>query len=127
MRGDFVIKNKKTVFIDKRAKIGKNVIIYENNRIEGYCEIADNVTIFPNCFIYDSIIGKGCKIYTSVIEKSVLGACVSVGPFSNVKGAKIDELTKIGSFCEIKNVEVEKSSVIKSFSSLCEDKKGKKR
>lgn len=95
--------DKKSVIIDKRAKIGKNVIIYENNRIEGDTVIEDNVTIFPNCFISNSIIGKGTKIYSSVVEKSKIGYCSSVGPFAVVRASRLSGQNKIGSFCELKN------------------------
>ena len=54
---DYVVIDKKSTFIEKGSKIGKNVIIYENNRIEGVSVIEDNVTIFPNCYISNSIIG----------------------------------------------------------------------
>ena len=48
------MKDKRTIFIDSRVKIGKNVIIYENNRIEGASVIEDNVFIGPcACFTND--------------------------------------------------------------------------
>lgn len=127
MRGDFVIKNKRSVYIDEKVKIGKNVIIYENNRIEGNTIIEDNVTIFPNSFITNSIIGKGAKIYSSLIEKTEIGVCASIGPYSVLKNAKIEDYVKIGSFCEVKNAEVKKNEVLESFSSLIVDKKRTKR
>ena len=65
---NYVILDKKSVFIDEQVQIGENVIIYENNRIEGDSVIGDNVTIFPNSFIVNSIIGKGSKVYSSFLE-----------------------------------------------------------
>ena len=127
MRGDFVIKNKRSVYIDEKVKIGKNVIIYENNRIEGNSIIEDNVTIFPNCFITNSIIGKGSKIYSALIEKTEIGVCSSIGPYSVLKNAKLEDYAKIGSFCEVKNAELKKNEVLESFSSLIADKKRSKR
>lgn len=84
-QNNYVILDKKSVFIDERAKIGDNVIIYENNRIDGDCVIGDNVTIFPNSFIVNSIIGKGSKIYSSFIENSKIGARCIIGPYSHLK------------------------------------------
>ena len=100
---DFVLIDKRSTFIDKDSKIGKNVIIYENNRIEGCSVIEDNVTIFPNCFITNSIIDKGSKIYTSVIENSKLGKCVFVEPYSYIKGSIIGDKCKVKAFSRIKN------------------------
>ena len=104
---NYVIKSKSSVFIDKRATIGENVIIYENVRIEGASVIGDNVTIFPNCFIADTIIGKGTKIYSSHIEKSEIGACSSIGPFAHLRPkSKVGNKVKVGNFCELKNCEI---------------------
>ena len=96
--------DKKSVFIDERAKIGENVIIYENNRIDGNCVIEDNVTIFPNCFIVNSIIGKGTKIYTSVIENSKIGARNIIKPFSLLKRVVTEDSTIVPACSEIKNI-----------------------
>ncbi len=109
-----MIKDKLTTFIDPKAKLGENVIVYENVRIEGLCEIADNATIFPNSYISNSKIGKGTKIYSSFIENSEVGACVSVGPYAHLRpNCKIGDHAKIGNFCEIKN------SVIGARTKVC--------
>ena len=94
------------MFIDKRAQIGKNVIIYENNRIDGESVIEDNVTIYPNCFISNSIIGKGSKIYSSIIENSQLGACVSVGGFCKISKSEVGNNVKIGEFCVVRKEKI---------------------
>ena len=127
MKIDYVVLNKRTVSIDSKAQIGKNVIIYENNRIDGNSVIEDNVTLFPNCFISDSIIGKGAKIYTSVIEKSDVGACSSVGPFSHLKNSKIKSHTKVGAFCSLRGFYSDKSLTIEPFTSFQENVKQKKK
>ena len=104
---DYVLIDKKSTFIDKETKIGKNVIIYENNRIDGRSVIEDNVTIFPNCYIANSIIGKGSKIYTSVIENSNIGRCAFVEPFSIIKGSIVREKCKVQAFSKLKNVKID--------------------
>ncbi len=76
------------------------------------CVIEDNVTIFPNCFISSSFIGKGTKIYSSVIDKSNIDVCCSIGPFSHLKVSKIAPHTKVGAFSELKNCELDKKQVI---------------
>ena len=86
---DYVLINKKSTFIDKDSKIGKNVIIYENNRIESGAVIEDNVTIFPNSYIVNSIIGKGSKIYSSVIQNSQIGERCLIEPYVFVKNSHI--------------------------------------
>lgn len=106
-RKNYIIKDKSTTFIDEKVKIGENVIIYENNRIEGNSVIGDNVTIYPNSYISNTIIGKGTKIYSSFIEKSVIGSCSSIGPYAHLRtGSKIGDFVRVGNFCEIKNADI---------------------
>ena len=120
---DYVLKDKKSIFIDKKTKVGKNVIIYENNRIEGASVIEDNVTIFPNCFISDSSIGKGSKIYSAVIEKSKLGVCCSVGPFTIIKKSAVKDFAKVGAFSELKSATIEQGVAVETGSVVSENEK----
>ena len=101
---NLIIKDKKSVFIDKTVKIGDNVIIYENNRIEGNTEINDGAVILPNCYIKNCKIGKGTTVNCSQAEDAVVGENVSVGPFARLRPkAQIGDNVKIGNFVEIKN------------------------
>ncbi len=99
---NFVLKDKKSIFIDSQARIGENVIIYENNRIDGDSVILDNVTIFPNSFIVNSIIGKGSKIYSSFIENSKIGAGCIVGPYTHLKRVECENGVTVPSLSEHK-------------------------
>ena len=98
------IKDKKSVFIDQTVKIGDNVVIYENNRIEGTTEIGDNSVIMPNCYIKNCKIGKGTVFNYSQAEDAEVGDSVSVGPFARLRPkAQVKNNAKIGNFVEIKN------------------------
>lgn len=120
-----MLKDKNSIFIDNKAVIGENVIIYENNRIEGECVIGDNVTIYPNSFIDSSVIGKGTKIYSSFIEKAKVGSCCLVGPYAHLRaGSVIDDFVKIGNFCEIKNSEIGKYTKISHLAYVGDAKVG---
>ena len=97
------IYDKRSVFIDKAVKIGENVVIYENNRIEGDTVIGDNTVIMPNCYIKNCKIGKGSVINYSQAEDTTVGDNVSVGPFARLRPkAEISDNVKIGNFVEIK-------------------------
>lgn len=96
--------NKESCFIDKNIKFGKNVVVYENNHIEGNCYIGDDTVLLPNNFIKDSSIGKNCKILGSCIEESTILNNVSMGPFARLRPLSfIEDNCKIGNFVEIKN------------------------
>lgn len=99
--------NKKSTYIDKCVKFGKNVTIYENVRIEGETFIDDNTVICSNTCIFNSKIGKNSKITYSYIENSIVGDEVTIGPFAHLRpNSVIKSKAKIGNFVEIKNAEI---------------------
>ena len=114
-KNDSVLICKRSTFIDKKVKIGQNVIIYENNRIEGDSVIEDNVTIFPNSFIVNSIIGKGSKIYSSYIENSKLGERCHILPFCCLKRVSVESGVAIPSFSEFKQKNITRESIKKKI------------
>lgn len=98
------IIDKKTIYIDKNVKLGKNVTIYPNNQIYGDTEIGDNVVLYPNNCIFDCIIGNDCKISCSYLEESKIDANVNIGPYARIRPkSNIGDNCKIGNFVEIKN------------------------
>ncbi len=110
---NFIVKDKRSVFIGKNVIIGNNVTIYENNRIDGNCVIKDGVVILPGCYIVDTIIGENSVINHSQSEKAEVGKDCSVGPFARLRpNAKICDLVKIGNFVEIKNATIGKGTKV---------------
>lgn len=101
---NLILKDKKSIFIDKTVKIGNNVVIYENNRIEGNTVIGDDVVILPNNYIIDSVIGNGTKVNYSQLEQATTGEKCVIGPFARLRpNAVLKNEVHIGDFVEIKN------------------------
>ena len=110
---NLIIKDKRSVFIDPRVKIGNNVTIYENNRIEGECIIFDGAVIMPNCYIKDTIIGDNSIFNSSQSENAVVGKNCTVGPFARLRPeAVIKDNVKIGNFVEVKNATIGSGSKV---------------
>lgn len=88
--------------------IGEDTVIDINAVIEGPTTIGRNVKIGPNCVIQASHIADDATIYAnSVIEKSVLGEGVLVGPFARLRpGSELAKGVKIGNFVETKNAKL---------------------
>ena len=108
-----VLKNKDAIFIDEKVSFGKNVVIYENVRIEGACFIGDNTVIMPNTYILESNIGNNCVIKCSYIENSTIKNDVSVGPYAHLRpNSIIENGAKIGNFVEIKNATIGENSKV---------------
>ncbi len=110
---NLILKDKKSIFIGKDVVIGNNVTIYENNRLEGKTEILDGVTLLPNNYIVDSVIGENSLINYSQIDNSIVKNDVNVGPFSRLRPHSVIESgAKIGNFVEIKNATIGKGSKV---------------
>ena len=110
---NIILKDKRSIFIDKTVKIGNNVTIYENNRIEGNCEIGDNVIIYPNCYLKDTIVLDNSVIISTHSENAMVGKNCSVGPFARLRpNAVILDNAKIGNFVEIKNATIGKGTKV---------------
>ena len=96
--------DKKSVFIDESVKIGKNVTIYENNRLSGNTVIGDNATIFPNNYLIDTVIDENTTISCTHSEGAKVGKNCRIGPFSRLRpNAVICDGAHIGNFVEVKN------------------------
>jgi bifunctional UDP-N-acetylglucosamine pyrophosphorylase/glucosamine-1-phosphate N-acetyltransferase len=92
------------IYISNDVELGENVVIYENNRIEGKCHIGDNVVLLPGNYIVDSNINNGAKIHSSVIEQSIVGENTTVGPYAHLRpNSNLGKNVRVGNFCEIKN------------------------
>ncbi len=110
---EFILKDKKSTFIDEDVIIGKNVIIYPNNTIEKGSIIEDNVTLLPGNFISSSTIGKGSKVHQSYIESSQVGQGCLIGPYAHLRPKTIlKDNVKVGNFCEIKNAQIGENTKI---------------
>ncbi|MEG1612863.1 MAG: DapH/DapD/GlmU-related protein [Clostridia bacterium] len=96
--------DKKSVFIDETVVIGKNVIIYENNRIEGNTVIGDNCIIKQGNYISNCVIGNDSEIVCSFLENSIVRDGVHLGPYTRLRpNSDVGNGCKIGNFVEIKN------------------------
>tara|TARA_R110002050_G_scaffold269917_2_gene412565 strand:- start:108041 stop:109405 length:1365 start_codon:yes stop_codon:yes gene_type:complete len=106
--------------IDIRGELitGTDIIIDVNVIFEGNVSLANNVEIGANCIIKDATIGEGTKILAnSMIDSSVIGANVNIGPFARLRpGTVLADKAKIGNFVETKNANIGKGSKVNHLS-----------
>lgn len=101
---NYKLLDRKSCYIDKTVKIGKNVVIHRGNILKGNSVIGDNVILKENNYIEDSIIGDNSQIEYSHLCGANIGNFVSVGPYSRIrKDTVIGDNCKIGNFVEVKN------------------------
>jgi bifunctional UDP-N-acetylglucosamine pyrophosphorylase/glucosamine-1-phosphate N-acetyltransferase len=93
-----------TAWIDAAVEIASDVVLEPNVILRGRTRIGEGTVIGAGSQIFDSAIGRGCRVWASVIEQSEIGDEAEVGPFSHLRpGASIGRGARLGNFAEVKN------------------------
>lgn len=95
---------------------------------EGDVTIGSGVSIGPNCYIINSIIGDGVEIKANtVIDQSTIGDRAVLGPFARIRpGTELGSDTKVGNFVETKKAIVGNGSKINHLSYVGDAELGEK-
>lgn len=100
--------------IDIRGELnaGNDCFIDVNCVFEGEVNLGTCVSIGAGCVIKNSTIACSSIIKPySVIEESIIGKNVEVGPFARIRpGSRLSEGSRVGNFVEIKNTSLGKHS-----------------
>lgn len=103
-RANGVIFRSPDAQVDFDVQICAGAFIGRNVTLEGNTYIGENARIEDDTHVLSSTIGEGCKILSSRIEDSSVGAQTVVGPFAYLrKGTIVGNHCRIGDFVEIKN------------------------
>ena len=103
MENGVTLIDPKSIYIGSDVEIGRDTIIYPGNVIEGNSKIGEEVTLYPNSRISNSIISNNVEIQSSVIIDSEIGEKTTVGPFAYIRPQSIiGKNARIGDFVEIK-------------------------
>ena len=100
--------------VDVRGGVsaGKDCSIDVNVILEGEITLGTNVSIGPNCYIKDVVIGDNVSIEAfSHIVSTQIGADCNVGPYARLReGTVLEDQAKIGNFVETKKTKIGKGS-----------------
>ena len=92
-----------TVYLDATVQVGQDVTLHPNTSIRGASIVARGASLGPNAQLLDAEVGPEARVGPAVVEGSVLGPRVSVGPFSHIRpGCVLEESAYVGSHVEIK-------------------------
>jgi len=95
---------KKNIEIGKDVLLGKSVVIENNVKILGECSIGDGCILKSGTRLEDVVLGKGCRVENSIIEKSSIGNECKIGPFANIRpNCVLADNIKVGAFVELKS------------------------
>ncbi|HKQ59929.1 MAG TPA: bifunctional UDP-N-acetylglucosamine diphosphorylase/glucosamine-1-phosphate N-acetyltransferase GlmU [Candidatus Polarisedimenticolaceae bacterium] len=100
------------VWIDPRARIGRDSVLYPDVIVEGASRLGEDCVIYPGCRIVDSTLGRGAVLRDhSVITQSTIGQGAQIGPFAHLRpGSVLEAGTKVGNFVELKQTRLGRGS-----------------
>lgn len=118
MLGGATLADPSRVDVRGTMTIGQDIFIDINCVFIGDVNIADDVSIGPNCIIENSTIGAGTIIKAnSVLENAQVGEQCDVGPFARLRpGTVLAEKAKIGNFVETKKATIGPGSKVNHLS-----------
>ena len=100
--------------IDVRGELrcGRDVFIDVNCVFEGLVDLADGVSIAPNCVLKDVSVGAGTRIEAfSHIDGAKIGTNCRIGPYARLRpGAQLDADVHIGNYVEVKAAHIGEGS-----------------
>ena len=116
-----------STFVEQGVKIGQDSIIYPFTIIEKDTKIGSSCLIGPYSHLIDADIGKGVRVWASIIENSTVKEGANIGPYAHLRPETVVEKgAKIGNFVELKKTIMGESSKASHLTYLGDVTIGKK-
>ena len=99
-------------WIDPRARVGRDTVIWPGVLVEGRCVIGEDCEIRSGVRLCDATLGQGVRVLDHcVVEESRLADGAVVGPFAYLRhGTVVEERAKVGTFVETKKTRLGRGS-----------------
>lgn len=95
------------IYIDADVQLAPGVRIYPGVHLEGSTTVESGAVIGPEVFASNATIGRGARVWYSVVRDAELGEGAEVGPFASLRpGTVLGARSKAGTFVEMKNTRV---------------------
>lgn len=92
-----------TTWIDDEVELAEDVTIEPGVFLRGRTVVGRETTIGAGSELHDTQVGARCTIRHSVLEDSVVGDDVRIGPFAHLRsGATIGDGVELGNYAEVK-------------------------
>jgi bifunctional UDP-N-acetylglucosamine pyrophosphorylase / glucosamine-1-phosphate N-acetyltransferase len=93
-----------TAYIEVTVEIEPDVTLEPNVILRGATRIGRGTVIGAGSVIADTVVGRDCHVWASVLEASEVGDEVTIGPFSHLRpGSVIGRGAELGNYAEVKN------------------------
>ncbi len=92
-----------SVYIDASVELATDVTIEPNVILRGSTRIGSGTRVGTGSQIIDTVVGRDCVIWASVLECSEVEDEVQIGPFSHLRArSSIGRKVRLGNFAEVK-------------------------
>ena len=103
MLSGVTIVDPSSVYIDASVELAEDVTIEPNVILRGATRIGPGTRVGDGSQIVDTIVGRDCVIWASILESSEVEDEVQIGPFSHLRPkSSIGRKAKLGNFAEVK-------------------------
>jgi len=108
-----------TAWIEPGVELAADVVLEANVILRGRTRIGERTVIASGSQIFDSIIGRDCRIWASILESAEVEDEVHIGPFAHVRpGSSIGRGARLGNYAEVKNSRLDEGVQQHHFSYL---------
>jgi bifunctional UDP-N-acetylglucosamine pyrophosphorylase/glucosamine-1-phosphate N-acetyltransferase len=107
MQAGVTMVDPSTVYLEPTVELSPDVVLGPNVILKGATRVGEGTTIDAGSQLIDTVVGRDCHVWSSVLERSTVGDRVRVGPFSHLRpGCVIDDDAEIGNYAELKNTHI---------------------
>ncbi len=93
-----------TAYVEPTVELAPDVTLEPNVILRGQTRIGEGTVVGAGSQIIDTVVGRDCRVWASILESSELEDEVQIGPFSHLRpGSSIGRGAKLGNYAEVKN------------------------
>jgi bifunctional UDP-N-acetylglucosamine pyrophosphorylase/glucosamine-1-phosphate N-acetyltransferase len=114
-------------YVDATVELEPDVVLEPGVILKGTTCIGSGTRIGAGSQIFDTVVGRDCVIWASVLESSLVEDEVQIGPFSHLRpGSSIGRKARLGNFAEVKASRLEPGVQQHHFSYIGDAEVGEK-
>jgi len=104
MLSGVTVRDPSSTYVDWGVKVGQDSVIEPQTYLRGATAIGSGCLIGPGTEIVNSKVGDRSRVWSSVVEDSLVGRDVQIGPYAHLRpNTTLSDEVLIGNFAEVKN------------------------
>ncbi len=108
LRAGVTMLDPASAYVDATVELAPDVVLEPNVILRGATRIGEGSRIGAGSQIADSVVGRDCRVWASVLERSTVEDRTTIGPFSHLRpGSSIGPDVQLGNYAEVKNSRLE--------------------